>query len=158
MATTFKANGFYTHNYIGDSSLFVTYKVIRRTAKTIWVAKVNRHNGKVSDDVRSYRVKRSRDNSEYVSLGSYSTAPVLRSEDVTESAVLNTKKTVIIADMANRTLNIPGEGEFTFAELGILQPRVNRATILNNVMPLVEKNSTRIEWINENYTGLAVVR
>lgn len=148
--TTFEALARYTHGYIGDADLKTTYVVKRRTAKSIWISKI-KHDGSVSNIVER-KVIYVYDGTERVKPdGNYSMCPVLRADklDAVQPAARNTAKLEIVADMAERTLNIPGEGLFSFDALGITAERVNRNTILSNVMPLVEQYSTRVHFINE---------
>jgi len=66
---TFAPGSSYKHNFIGDSDLWATYTVERRTEKSVWIKD---RDGKVQR-----KSIRTRDGSEYVSLGSYSFAPSL---------------------------------------------------------------------------------
>lgn len=71
---TFKTNTNYKMGFIGDSNLFVTFKVTRRTAKSVWLTD---ENGNLKGESR-YNVK-SYNGIEYVlPLGNYSMAPVLK--------------------------------------------------------------------------------
>jgi hypothetical protein len=149
-SNTFTPGSYYTHNYIGDSNLYVIYTVIRRTAKSVWVSKVSRLTGENEGEVKMYRVKESsHGQGEYISLGSYSMAPVLRAAKKVERPGIEVKKIDIVADMGNSMLTIPGEGSFTFVSLGIMVEYPNRKTILNNVMPLVDTKTHRVHFINE---------
>lgn len=109
---SFVAGKFYSHNYIGDSDLLVKYKVVRRTAKSIWISKVN-FDGSVSEVVQRKRIYIFR-GEENVSLGSYSMAPTLSAKDV----VLPPQ---IVVNMSAKSVTIPGEGEFTLAALGFVK-------------------------------------
>ena len=70
---TFEVNKEYQGRYISDWNAIITIKILKRTAKTITFLE--------DDEVRTKKI-RNDGNTEYIKLGDYSMAPIIRAERV----------------------------------------------------------------------------
>ncbi len=79
----FETNKTYTNSFIGDSELFFSFKIIRRTAKSVWIKDAKRE-GKVM------RRKIGNHNNEETifPMGYYSMCPVLGADDEVKNSII----------------------------------------------------------------------
>lgn len=74
--TKFEVGKKYTHGWIGDSELFTTWTVLKRTAQTVTI----QHNNQIKT-CRIIKVLSERNKAESIfPFGNYSMAPVLKAE------------------------------------------------------------------------------
>ena len=72
----------YKHNFISDSSCWVFYVVVRRTAKTIWIEQTV--GGEVRGRTSSFRIFDFDGFEAIRPEGSYSMAPIMSSEKIVQ--------------------------------------------------------------------------
>jgi hypothetical protein len=71
---TFQIGNIYEMRFIGDSDLKISFKCVKRTAKTVTMESVK------GSESLTRRIKTSYDNIEYVLKGSYSMAPAISAD------------------------------------------------------------------------------
>ncbi len=132
----FETGKVYSHSWIGDSNLRTSYKILKKTKKTLTIINVDEINE--NSEARRVKINVGKDGEYVYPTGKYSMAPILKSENIVE------KKQKPINNIKEIKNGAPWKNYFSDEES--TEEKLLNIGVNESLIPFLKKED--IEYIN----------